>query len=100
MIRVRLLRFYFSQQAIDNLNEIFAPISAYEVIMDYELMIFNRFGEMVFESHDFKVGWDGRYYGSPCPVEVYTWILQAEPLEKSIYFSKPVKLSGNVTLLR
>ena len=84
----------------DNLNEVFVPISAYEIKMIYELMIFNRFGEMVFISNDFELGWNGRYLDNPCPVEVYTWIIQAEPQEKTAYFSKPVKLSGNVTLLR
>ncbi len=84
----------------DNLNEIFAPISAYEITMDYELMIFNRFGELVFISNDFKFGWDGSYNGNPCPIEVYTWFLKAEPKNISTYFSKQIKLSGNVTLLR
>ena len=84
----------------DNLNEVFVPVSAYEIKMIYELMIFNRFGEMVFKSNDFELGWNGRYLDNPCPVEVYTWIIQAEPQERTAYFSKPVKLSGNVTLLR
>lgn len=84
----------------DNLNEVFVPISTYEMDMNYELMIFNRYGEMVFKSNDFELGWDGRYLNNPCPVEVYTWIIQAEPQEKTAFFSKPVKLSGNVTLLR
>ena len=84
----------------DNLNDVFVPISAYEVTMDYNMMIFNRFGEMVFESDKFDYGWDGSYIGNPCPVEVYTWYIHAEPRVKTIFFSKPVELSGNVTLLR
>ena len=84
----------------DNLNEVFIPVSAYEINMNYELMIYDRYGEMVFKSNDFELGWDGRYLDNPCPVEVYTWIILVEPSEKNAFFSKPVKLSGNVTLLR
>lgn len=84
----------------DNLNDVFVPISTYQVAMNYEMMIFNRFGEMVFESEEFDVGWDGSYLGNPCPLEVYTWYIKAEPQVQTVYFSKPVELSGNVSLLR
>ena len=84
----------------DNINEVFVPITAYKLNLNYEMMIFNRFGEMVFQSNDIEFGWDGRFKGAQCPVEVYTWTMHAEPRENTIFFSKPVKLSGNVTLLR
>jgi len=84
----------------DMLNDVFVPISSFEIELNYELLIFNRYGEMVFESNDFAIGWDGQYHGKPCPVEVYTWILQAAPKEYTSYFKEPLKLSGNVTLLR
>ena len=84
----------------DNLNDIFVPIAAYELKWDYQMMIFNRFGEVVFQSTDIQVGWDGRFQSIPCPVEVYTWILKASPRDESKYFLEPVELSGNVTLLR
>ncbi|PKR79476.1 hypothetical protein CW751_14920, partial [Brumimicrobium salinarum] len=46
----------------DNYNETFQPVfsSGYDP-QDYTLYIFNRWGEIVFESHDTNVGWDGRY---------------------------------------
>lgn len=84
----------------DNINEIFIPITESEIEMEYQMMIYNRFGELVFKTNDFEHGWDGRYQGIPCPVEVYTWTLQANPIDETIFFTKPVKLAGNVTLLR
>lgn len=50
--------------------------------------IFNRFGQVVYESTDIKEGWDGVYDGVPQPVETYTYIVRVrteadEVLEKS-----------------
>jgi gliding motility-associated-like protein len=46
----------------DNFNEIFQPIftHGYEP-SDFNLLIFNRWGEVVFESNDASIGWDGTY---------------------------------------
>ncbi|MBN1598575.1 MAG: PKD domain-containing protein [Bacteroidales bacterium] len=40
---------------------------------DYHLMIFNRWGEMIFESFNQDIGWDGKYKGSPAKPNVYIW---------------------------
>lgn len=44
----------------DNYNEVFLPVftSGYDPY-DYTLLIFNRWGELIFESHDVRFGWDG-----------------------------------------
>ena len=46
----------------DDFNEVFKPIftSGFDPF-DYKLLIFNRWGEVVFESNDSDVGWDGTY---------------------------------------
>jgi gliding motility-associated-like protein len=46
----------------DDFNEVFKPIftSGFDPL-DYKLLIFNRWGEVVFESNDSDVGWDGTY---------------------------------------
>jgi gliding motility-associated-like protein len=46
----------------DNFNETFKPIftSGFDP-QSYNLYIFNRWGEMIFESHDTNFGWDGTY---------------------------------------
>jgi gliding motility-associated-like protein len=59
------------------------------------MKIFNRWGELIFESNDPKIGWDGYFQGYLCPQDVYIW--KIEGLYKNN--DKYVK-AGNVTLLR
>lgn len=42
-------------------------------IYDFELFIFNRWGEVIWESHDPEASWDGTYNGKPVPAGVYVW---------------------------
>jgi gliding motility-associated-like protein len=65
----------------DNYNQTFQPVftSGFDPY-DYTLLIFNRWGEIVFESHDATVGWDGSY-GSNGEIEMvqdgtYTWKIE------------------------
>jgi gliding motility-associated-like protein len=65
----------------DEHNQFFQPIftSGFDP-SDYNLFIYNRWGEIVFESHDATVGWDGSYGGkSEVTVVqdgVYTWKIE------------------------
>ncbi len=57
--------------------------------------IYNRWGELVFQTTDPAQGWDGTFNGQPAPVDVYVWIADAfcaSGLE--------IKKQGNVSLLR
>jgi gliding motility-associated-like protein len=58
----------------DNHNNTFKPVfsSGFDPY-DYTLLIFNRWGEIVFESRNAQVGWDGTYAGIPCHDGVYVW---------------------------
>ncbi len=59
----------------DQYNQTFKPVfySGYDPY-HYELYIYNRWGELIWESHDVSVGWDGTYKdGMKCPDGVYTW---------------------------
>jgi gliding motility-associated-like protein len=40
----------------------------------FDLYLYNRWGELIWESHDVNAGWDGTYFnGKKCPDGVYTW---------------------------
>ena len=52
-------------------NDIFFPIT--EGVVDYKLNIFNRWGELIFESNDVFIGWDGYYKNSICQQDVYIY---------------------------
>jgi len=43
----------------------------------YELVIYNRWGEKIFQSQDINSGWDGNYRGAPSPLGLYIWELEA-----------------------
>lgn len=57
--------------------------------------IFNRYGELVFESNDFDKGWDGTYKGKPQNMETYVYTVEAET-----YSGKVLSRKGNISLLR
>jgi gliding motility-associated-like protein len=58
----------------DGDNPIFKPIGIN--INNYELKIFNRWGEIIFYSQNIINGWDGKYLGENVPVGVYPYIIK------------------------
>ena len=56
-------------------NEIFKPVMDGFNEDDYTLYIFNRWGDLIFESHNMEVGWDGKFARQDFQVQdgVYTW---------------------------
>lgn len=61
----------------DEHNNIFLPImTAGFSPATYEFYIYNRWGELIFESRDTQVGWDGTYGGSLVQVGLYTWVIR------------------------
>lgn len=57
--------------------------------------VYNRWGEMVFETTDKSKGWDGIYKGKPADVGVFGWYLKVKCYNGEETFKK-----GNVTLIR
>ncbi len=65
-------------------------------VTELEFKVFNRWGELVFESNSLDVGWDGTYKNKGQEMEVYIYTLQARFLDGSDTGIR----KGNVTLLR
>lgn len=84
----------------DMVNDVFRAIPTYEVEMEFRMMVFNRWGELVFESTDIRKGWNGNCNGMPCAMDVYVWVVDAETFEENEFFSGPTQMKGSVTLLR
>jgi gliding motility-associated-like protein len=59
----------------NGVNEVFKPVLEGFNPQDYTLYIFNRWGDLIFESHDMEVGWDGTFAGQNFQVQdnVYVW---------------------------
>lgn len=62
---------------------------------DMQLLIFNRWGELVFQTDNFNEGWDGTYKGNAQPMEVYVYSLIGDFADGNKFERK-----GNITLLR
>ncbi len=66
-----------------------------ENVHDMHLRIYNRWGQLVFETTNMNTGWDGKYKGTDAPVEAYAFVL-------SVVFNsgQVFQKQGNITLLR
>jgi len=86
---------------VDNYNPVFQPIftSGFDPY-DFTLLIYNRWGELIFESHDASIGWNGTY-GSNGEVKIcqdgsYTWKIEF----KTKLNDERKMVVGHVNLLR
>ena len=82
----------------DEHNNIFLPVftSGFDP-SDYHLTIFNRWGEIIFESVDSSIGWDGTYSNhGMVQVAVYTWQIEFGDRK---YGTRYLKM-GHVTMLK
>jgi len=57
--------------------------------------IYNRWGQVVFETNDRKTGWDGTYRGSPQPMDVYQYTLDVQFTDGTTK-----RKTGDITLIR
>jgi gliding motility-associated-like protein len=77
----------------DGENDYFGPLTQCP-LEDFELLIFNRWGDLVFRSTDPDFTWDGNFNGQAATQDVYVWkavfSLQGEMWEEY----------GDITLLR
>lgn len=65
-------------------------------VMKAELMIFNRWGEKMFETDEGHLqGWDGVYKGEPAPMAVYIYYVRV-----TYFGGRKVVRKGDVTLVR
>jgi gliding motility-associated-like protein len=80
----------------DGINDIFIPSVLGLDPLGYEFMIFNRWGELFFQTSNVNVGWDGTYRGVDCKEDVYVWKLKGRDRRTK----EERNYIGHVTLLR
>lgn len=78
----------------DGDNDIFRIIGRLIYYDDYLLNVYNRFGQLIFTSHDPAFGWNGMFNGIPADVGVYFYLSQFTVKGKRHL------LKGDLTLLR
>ena len=81
----------------DTYNEKFTPVftSGFDPY-GYSLYIYDRWGELLFESHDASIGWDGTYGGKIVQDGTYVWKIDF----KLKYTDDHQRHYGNVNVLR
>jgi gliding motility-associated-like protein len=78
----------------DGVNDVFLPLPFN--ITSFTLKIYDRWGDLVFETDSFTNGWDGRYKnGSKAPLDVYNYVLDGVGLDEKVLFQH-----GIVQLIR
>ncbi|MFZ9956754.1 MAG: gliding motility-associated C-terminal domain-containing protein [Flavobacteriales bacterium] len=78
----------------DGLNEAFYFRSI--SVAEFELLIFNRWGELIFTSNNINQGWDGTYNGREAQIDVYVWKVRYKREHTSIWEEE----IGRVSLIR
>lgn len=78
----------------DRLNDVFRPIAAGITATDY-FRIFNRYGQLIFETSQITEGWNGTYKGKPQLPGNYIWMLKGRDLN-----GRTIEMKGNVLLVR
>ena len=76
----------------DNLNEYFGPLGDFRLVKNYHLKVFNRWGQLVFQSTDPFIKWDGRT-GGLINKGAYTWVASYTTAESN------QKQKGTVVML-
>lgn len=64
----------------------------------FQVYIFNRWGEMVYQSKDKYFEWDGTFKGNPVPVSAYSYVIYYKG--KDDPSDKVYQLQGGVTVLK
>ena len=78
----------------DGVNDIFKVKYPFPV-KQFNLVIYDRWGEKVFETNTISEGWDGTLKGLPSPQSTYVWAISFTDIN-----NKQQQLKGLVTLLR
>ncbi len=78
----------------DGVNDILAPVAVGVERINY-FRVFNRWGQLVFQTSVNGYGWDGRLGGIPQATNVFVWMVSARD-----YTGKTIFLKGTSTLIR
>lgn len=79
----------------DGRNDTFKPLGIGIDRDDYQFLIFNRWGQLIYEAYNPDDEWDGTYENVMSQQDVYVWILKTRDHE-----GNPQEYQGHVTLVR
>jgi gliding motility-associated-like protein len=80
----------------DPFNHYFMPVITSGIDQtSYSFKVYNRYGELIFQSNDVNVGWDGTFQNQIAPTGTYTWVIGFTSLSNDRKFAE----TGIVQLL-
>jgi len=74
-------------------NDVFYPVV--QGVAQMKMQVFNRWGELIYETNNKNYGWNGYHNGKICPQDVYIYKIDVKYLD-----GKEELLFGDVTLIR
>jgi gliding motility-associated-like protein len=77
----------------NGVNDVLRPKGEMKSIESFK--VFNRWGQMMFQTKEMGAGWDGKYKGVDQPSDTYTWILTGVGND-----GHTIKLTGKTFLIR
>ena len=85
---------------LDGKNEVFRVIAFHpEKIVEFRMHIYNRWGQLVFETNSLLGYWDGRLGGHPCDAGVYSYLIEFRA-EDGYLSGQKSPLRGMVTIIK
>jgi gliding motility-associated-like protein len=78
----------------DGVNETFRPMGSN--IEEYNINIYNRWGEKIYSSNDYITGWNGTYKNDKAPIGVYTYSVEY----KMLNVAETKQHNSTLTLIR
>jgi gliding motility-associated-like protein len=78
----------------DSRNDLLRPFMTGIKELKY-FKIFNRWGQLIYETQSLKSGWDGRFKGNPVQTQTLVWMVEGIGVDNKIY-----KAKGSTVLIR
>ena len=75
----------------DGVNDLFRPLHS-PYLTDYQLLVYDRWGQQVYSGNDAAKGWDGNVNGHPQPDGNYVWMIRYRDFDMQPRFLKGVVL--------
>jgi gliding motility-associated-like protein len=79
----------------DRKNDVFRPLGTLTAMSDYRFSIFNRWGQLVYQTTNSHDGWNGKFNGVNAPAATYIWVA-----EFSFNHQPRRLLKGSIVLIR
>ncbi|MBL7932091.1 MAG: gliding motility-associated C-terminal domain-containing protein, partial [Bacteroidia bacterium] len=77
----------------DGRNDFFYPVA--KGVKFYEMLVFDRWGDEIFQTTDLSEGWNGYYKNEACKQDSYVW-----KIKLTTFGGEEKEYTGNVLLIR